>query len=219
MDSLLNRTNIASAVGVEVGLPPMCSDTLGLDIFTDSSVLPDCSEVDLSRESACPCFPHDGIRLLWEEELRGTDGNVIGWLTAVHVADDHHAGSGHGAPKQIVKYYDLRDRRASKQSVHDVTETQLGQWVIRALHIINPDGVSALPKPHLEWLAWAQRLALEMTVQDLQDACVDVTGLNESEIVPLWLELQGSHRAASPSEGNFSSDSALLEGKGDHAEG
>lgn len=91
----------------------------------------------------CRCHPCLSRTLLWEEEVHRTHGvnECIGWLTLCHVADTIHNERGHSDPKLVVRYTDLtvpKEKRTPGSWIHDVTDTELGQWVICAWKALNP---------------------------------------------------------------------------------
>ena len=97
-------------------------------------------------------------RLLWTEQVLRTNnsGEIIGWLSLIYAADEN----GHGVPKLKVRFVDLLTTAEEQKSgywMHGITDTPLGQFVIKAWTTIYRGCYDELLHRYAEWLARAER--------------------------------------------------------------
>jgi hypothetical protein len=106
---------------------------------------------------ACDCYPYVP-RLLWHEQVLRTNnsGEIIGWLSLIYAADEN----GHGVPKLKVELVDLLTTEEEQKSgywMHNITDTPLGQFVIKAWKTLYRGCYDDLLHRYAEWLARAQK--------------------------------------------------------------
>jgi hypothetical protein len=122
---------------------------------------------------ACDCYPYVP-RLLWHEQVLRTNnsGEIIGWLSLIYAADEN----GHGIPKLKVRFVDLLTTEEEQESgywMHDITDTPLGQFVIRSWTTLYRGYYDALLHRYAEWLARAQKQMNDtMTPQSVEGGVV-----------------------------------------------
>jgi hypothetical protein len=146
-------------------------------------------------------YPDNRGLPLWEQELHRTNGGnsrTVAWLSLFYGGDGTRESHDDNAPFRFIVVFS--DRLARKQGngpigswEHDITDSFLGQDIIKAWIAMNPEKHASLPKTYGEWYQQERRSWLEDMAVSLQAAGIATDGLSEDELITAHRRLAIRH--------------------------